>query len=116
MNTSTEIIEVSIQPPIALQRADERFILFLKKCTFPVTEDQIISWYKEYVQLKSQKVMQVQDLESGIWHYESSDYDPETLRAYALSWFDRSLGRTIRKAIIPKEAIKLLSPKLDGVL
>lgn len=108
--TNAEPIEVTIQPPVALQRADERFILFLKRATFPITEPQIIDWYQRYVQMSEKTTRTVYDKLNDMYIKEECEYDATTVRLYALAWFDRSLGRTIRKAIIPREAIKLLTP------
>jgi hypothetical protein len=103
-----EPIQVTIQPPIELAPADERFILFLKKVQFPIVETEIISWYRQYVQLNDKRKDKV--YENGVWVLIDREKTDGEIRTNALAWFDRCLGRVIRKAIIPNAAMKLLSP------
>ena len=101
----TEINPV-VSAPLRTQKADEKFLFFLRTAPNPITEDSIALFYAQYVMLPSSfctrhlndKTFAEQDLVS----------DVEALIRYnSIQWFDRSLGRAMRKRLLSE------SPKLN---
>ena len=74
-----------------------RFITCLKKAPKPITEDFIINYYIENIH-RNQGQLEHYSQSKEEWSY-SPIYKP-VLKSMALTWFDRNLGKCIRKGIL----------------
>jgi hypothetical protein len=82
-----------------LNKAEERFYLFVKKTDYPITEQKIISYWSENVTSqrnpKMARIASWKD-ENDVWQYGWEDWTETEIKSYALNWFDKYLGRFIR--------------------
>jgi hypothetical protein len=83
-----------------LNKAEERFFLFIKKVKYPITEQKIIDYYKEYVSRENGRYYE-SHFKDGVYYPDKifdkfKEYDEYTWHTYALNWFDKYLGRFVR--------------------
>ena len=97
---SEGLVAYCTKPPTGVSLADYRFLKFIAFVHLPITEEKIVIFYKENVQ---------RNAEAHEWSFEKKryvlrDYKPQEIRLASLNWFDRSLGRTLRKGILTQIA------------
>lgn len=83
------VIHAVVNPPLHLAKADEKILFFLRHTPKPITEDAIKLFYAQYVM--------------RYYSIPARYGDEEWLKMYALAWFDRSVGRIMRRSLLPKE-------------
>lgn len=77
-----------------LSKTEYRFLKLLNELENPLTEDKIISFYLENVQMHHGRY----ELINTKWVLRQ--YTNSEKRVYALLWFDRNLGKMIRKQML----------------
>lgn len=92
-----DIVVLKIDKSLKLRESDIKFIQCIKKAPKPITEDYVVNYY----------VNKVNRLKGDEWRYDFKiqDYnylpkDPAILRSMALQWFDRNLGKMVRKGLV----------------
>lgn len=91
---------IKFDSSINLRESDLKFIQCIKKAPKPITEQFIVTYY----------INNINRDKGDEWRYDFNlkDYtwkpkDKGILRSMALQWFDRNLGKLIRKGVVNYE-------------
>lgn len=87
--------------PKKINKSDYRFIEFLRIVKQPITEEQIIKYWEKNIMLTggTWESGYGKDI-NGLIIFKWVPYSPSKKKLHALNWFDRSLGRAIRRELI----------------
>ena len=94
---------------LSLSKADFRVIEFLCTASKPITEDQIILYYKKNVQRYLDREEAVFNPKIKGYEYKIKPVTDPYKKILAMAWFDRGLGRILRKNILNDEGRKLIN-------
>ena len=90
---------------------DLNFIAFAAGLRLPVTETQVINFYTDIVMEKDYKITTI--YKNGVYQTGFVNYTDSEIRTYAIAWFDRNLGRALRRGILRGDFIKKLTGKIQ---
>lgn len=91
---------------LGISKADYRICEFLAKCELPITEDQIIAYYSKNVQRYLDKEQAVYNPKIKGYEFKITPVTKSYQKTLALNWFDRSLGRVLRRGILSDQGMK----------
>lgn len=82
-------------------KAEYRFLKFIRNTSMPIEESKIIEYYSDNVQERDYR--ETYDYNSKAEYVRISiPYTREEIYSLAMAWFDRNMGKTIRKGIVTR--------------
>lgn len=98
---NARVISLVNTPNTKLTKPEFRFYKFVKNANMPITNDDIKNYYKENVLLYTGRWIDI--YKDGKWTFDWKDYSDDEILKMSLMWFDRWLGKFIRKSIIKSD-------------